>query len=112
MFVTDFGDTKVYQLKTKGDAHMVLSLYFKDNSVITSLYMGNPKQLDVSKKCKQVLAKECDIMEICTKPQTPQQNDAEQEIKIIKIKTLQIIRAANVPAQLLDFSMIHDAEII
>ena len=45
--------------------------------------------------------------EICT----PQQNNLEQETKIIKIKTIHRMRTANIIAQLWDFVMIYEADL-
>ena len=58
MFVTDFGDIKGYLLKNKGDAHMELYQYFKVVGLPNSLYMDNAKEVDVTKKKKNVLSEE------------------------------------------------------
>ena len=57
IFVTDFGDVKVYLLKNKVDAHMVLSQYFKGVAMYKSLRIDNSKYMDLKIKRKKVLSK-------------------------------------------------------
>ena len=73
--------------------------------------MENTKEMDMSKKWKKFIAEEGGIKKIWTEPHTPQHNDVEQEIKIIKSKNLRIMKASNMPAQLWDFTMIHESEL-
>ena len=112
MYATKFGDVKVYPFNNKGDAHMELYQYFKDVGVYKSLHMYNSKVIDVINKWKKVLAKEGIIKTSCTEPHTHQQNDSEQEIKIIKSKILQKVRASNMPVPLWGVAVIYEAEII
>ena len=112
MFVTEFGDIQVYPLKNKDDYHMALYQYSKEIGVPTSLQMDNTKDMDVRKKWKKVLAREDIIKTSWNEPHTLQQNDAEQEIKIIKIKTIHIMKAANMQSQPWGFVMIHEDELI
>ena len=75
MFVTEFGDFKVYPLKNKGDSHMDLSQYFKEVGVHISLHMENSEDMDVRNKWKKVLDKEGRIKTSLTENHIPQQND-------------------------------------
>ena len=78
MFVTSFGDIKVYALNNKCDDHIVLLQYFKYILMHTSLHMDNTKYMDSSKQRDKVLSKEGGIKTSCTEPHTPQKNDKER----------------------------------
>ena len=63
IFVTDFGDVKVYLLKNKGEAHMVVSQYFKGVAMYKSLHIDHAKYMDLINKQKKVLSKEGGIIQ-------------------------------------------------
>ena len=71
IFVTDFDDVKFYPLNNKGDAQMLLSQYFKDVGLPTSLHMDNTKDMDVIKKRKKFLSEEGGIKKRCNEPHIP-----------------------------------------
>ena len=61
---------------------------------------------------KKVIAEEGGIKKICNKSHTPQNNDSEREIKIIKTINPRRMKATNMPEQLWYFAIIHHAELI
>ena len=61
-------------------------------------------------KWKKVIPKKSVIETILNEPHKPQQNDAEQETKIIKRKTLQRMMNDNITAWIRYFTIIHEAK--
>ena len=82
IFVTSFGWTRVFPMKTKGDAHEALSLLFQRDGVPpVCIVDGSKEQVegDFRRKCKEA---SCQLKQ--TEPYSPWQNAAEGGIREVK----------------------------
>ena len=103
MFASDFGWSRSYGLKSKGDAHLALSLLFQREGVPDKLISDNAKEQSLGifrKKCQ-----EAGCATRTTEPYSPWQNTCEREIRELKKGVARHMTRMEVPIRLWDYAL-------
>ena len=78
VYVTDFGEVRIYTLSHRREAHTSLSWYFMDSGVPEHIHSYIEWEMNRSNKWKKVLYKEGGIRALQTEPRPPFQNNADR----------------------------------
>ena len=103
VFTTSFGWSRVYPLRSKGDAHEALSTLFHQDGVPPAMIMDGAKEERLStfgRKCRQA---NCYIRP--TEPYSPWQNMAEGCVREVKRALMRDMLWTGSPKRLWDHSL-------
>jgi len=95
LFTNDIGFTKVYPMRTKGEAHHALRCFIHDVGIPHVIHSDNAKEQMQGQWRK--LCTEFGIPTTFTEPHSPWQNRAEGQIREIKRHIHRKMKARNVP---------------
>ena len=110
LMVTDFYDVTLYPLKSKRKAHVAMDRYFIDRGVPTHIHSDNAKEMTTSGKWKKCLEERGGIKATTTEPESPFQNNAEREIRLLQSQALRLLQKKNASLRLWDDCFEYVAE--
>ncbi len=100
IFTSDFRWSRAYSMKTKGEAHEVLSHMFQRKGVPPLMVMDGSKEQTLGKFCQKFQDSGCERK--ITEPFSPWQNAAKRKIKELKKGTGRKLLLTNMPQRLWD----------
>ena len=107
IFATDFGWSRCYPMKRKGEAHEALSLLFAREGVPPKLIIDGAKEMklgEFARKCKEA---SCYLRS--TEPYSPWSNSAEREIRELKKGAARKLARSGAPKRLWCFALEYES---